>query len=97
MPASITNGIFWYRDEATYLRFREIIEDKEQLAMTYAEWLTKAEKFLEEKRSERVFMVKVQANPDEFLAFCKLYACAPNSRARIAFASIKAREILGLG
>ncbi|HEY1662333.1 MAG TPA: hypothetical protein VGI03_07935 [Verrucomicrobiae bacterium] len=94
---NLKNGLFWYRDEATYLRFREIIDDKDQLVSPYSVWVAKAEKFIEEKAEQGTFLVKIKADPDEFVSWCNINSRKPDGRARMLFAIEKARHIGGNG
>jgi hypothetical protein len=96
-PFGLKNGVFWYRDEATYLRFREIIEDKERLASPYDAWAIKAQKVINDKAKQGVFLIKIKADPDEFIAWCKINSRPLDSPARMEFAMMKACEIVGSG
>jgi hypothetical protein len=94
---SLKNGVFWYRDEATYLRFREIIEDKDRLASPYDAWVVKSQKFIDDKAKEGMFLIKIKADPDEFIAWCKINSRKPDGSARMDFAIMKTRGIVGSG
>ena len=96
MPG-LKNGVFWYRDEAAYLRFREIIEDKYKLVSPYEDWVIKAQKVIDDAAKKGLFLIKIKADPDEFINWCKINSCKPDHKARIAFAAMKASEIIGSG
>lgn len=91
------NGLFWYKDEAAYLRFREIVEDKAQLAAPYADWVIKAEELINEVATRGIILVKVKADPDEFIRWCNVNSCRPDSLARRNFAIAKVDAIIGNG
>ncbi|HEY3762162.1 MAG TPA: hypothetical protein VGN23_10495 [Verrucomicrobiae bacterium] len=96
MPA-LNNAVFWYKDEATYLRFREIIEDKAQISCPYAEWVALAQKQIDALAQKRIILVKVDADPDEFVQWCKVNSRPPNQAARQLFATIKLDGKFGRG
>jgi len=93
----LKNGVFWYRDEPTYLRFRDIIEDNHQIAMPYQEWVIKSQQFIDDKAKQGVFIIKINAEPDEFVRWCEINCAKPDYRARMAFAMEKVNSIIGSG
>jgi hypothetical protein len=88
------SGHFWYRDEVTYQRFREIIEDKGQLASPYATWLANAEKFIKEGSRQGIITIKIVADPNAFVDWCRVNSKAPNSSARSEYAAQEAAKRL---
>lgn len=72
----------WYKDEATYLRFKEICEDKETFPDTYAEWVALAQKGIDEAKKHGIFIAKVHVDPERFLAWCKVNGRVPGRQAR---------------
>jgi hypothetical protein len=95
--AGLNQAVFWYKDEATYLRFREIIEDKAQIACPYSAWVALAQKQIDTIAKQGVFLVKINADPDEFVQWCEINACPPNQRARQVFAAMKLGSVIGNG
>jgi len=93
----LKNGLFWYRDEATYLRFREIIEDKDRLVSPYDAWVIKAQKVIDDAAKQGMFLIKIKADPDEFIAWYKINSRPLDGTARMEFAMMKACEIVGSG
>jgi len=91
------NGLIWYQDDATRRRFGEICEDKENFVRPYSAWLADAEKLIETMAEKGMMVIKVKANPDDFLRWCQVNAHKPNQRARTLFAYVKATEIVGNG
>jgi hypothetical protein len=85
-----THYSIWYKDEVTYNRFREICDDKVQFAQPYADWVKHADDFIREVEA-RVGqkLVKVNAEPEEFLAWCRVNSKRPDSPSRSAFAAFK--------
>jgi hypothetical protein len=97
MKHRIRNGLFWYKNEATYLRFREIISDPEQIASPYSKWVSDTEEKIEGFAKRGIHLVKIKADPDEFLAWCKINSRKPDGRARSIFAGIKFSSVIGNG
>ena len=97
MAINLKNGVFWYRDEVTYLRFREIIDDPQQISMTYAEWVVLSDKVIQEQAKKAVFLIKIKADPDEFIEWCNINSRRPDSHARMAYAALQTKLTLGDG
>jgi hypothetical protein len=81
----------------TYLRFREIIEDKAQISIPYSTWVADSQKKIDALAKKGVFLIKINADPDEFVAWCKVNAYPPNQQARMRFAVIKYAANMGYG
>jgi len=88
-------GFFWYRNEAEFERLRAMSEDGAQLHETFAGFIESVEKRFEEfkRTSPGVDVVKVEADPEEYLAWCRAKGMKINSASRRGFASDKAFEI----
>ena len=95
--AGLNQAVFWYKDETTYLRFREIIEDKAQISCPYPTWVALAQKQIDAIAKRGVILVKINADPDEFVQWCKVNTCSPNQRARQVFAAMKLGDVIGNG
>lgn len=88
---------FWIKNEAHYLRFREMADDKETFSAPYAQWAARAQQRMEEAAKHGLVSFKVNADPDEFSAWCKINSHRQNSRARAIFASVKKSSNFGRG
>lgn len=89
LPISAT-GIFWYRNSRDYQRYLELLEDAHVLPASYSAWRKKAEEvFANELRSGKL-AVKAEADPEEFLAWCRVNNHHLDAEGRIAFANLKA-------
>lgn len=95
--SALNQAVFWYKDEPTFLRFREIIEDKAQIACPYSTWVSLAQKKIDAAAKQGVVLIKIKADPDEFLQWCKVNSYAPNQRARQTFAVMKLGGVVGNG
>ena len=91
------HGILWYEDEEAYFRFRDACDDKDHFYSSFAEWGRSTKQTEDElARAGHVF-TKINADVDEFIAWCHLNRHKPNFKARLAFTSRKAAEIHGYG
>ena len=93
----LNQALFWYKDEATYLRFREIFENDAQLSLPYSQWVAVVNKQIDEIAKRGIILVKIEADPNEFVAWCNINAYPPNQRARTVFAAVKLRDKFGHG
>lgn len=60
---------------------------------TYNQWLKLAtQQIAEIKRTVGIDMIKVEADPEQFAAWCKVNSCAPDGRSRSAYAGVKYGE-----
>jgi hypothetical protein len=80
----------WFYDEANYRRFKEICEDGNKFPATYAAWLEVATKKTAAVARANGAIRKIQADPDDFLLWCKINAVAPNQVGRTRYASVRA-------
>lgn len=79
----------WFKDEATYIRFQELCPD---MPSPYAQWLKLATEQIGELKRQGIIMNKVEADADEFAAWCKVRSYTPDSTARRMYAPIKFKE-----
>lgn len=91
------HACIWYKDADTYRRFREAITDPEQLDGPYGDWCKLAQNQIDRLATLGMFVVKVHADVDEFLEWCKINSCAPDALARQSFAVAKASRGVGQG
>jgi len=93
----LNNFGFWIKDEPDYLRFRQIVDDPAQLGDSYATWLDSAKKITDAAQKQRIIIIKVNADPDAFLTWCKANSRRPDQRSRMRFAIIKGTSKRGYG
>jgi hypothetical protein len=86
-------GIPWYREE-DYDQLRAMFDDGVKLPDTYAAWLVRAEKGLEESRAQGFRAVKVNLDPHEFTVWCREHGQKLDAAARIRFAGERAHAIV---
>ena len=90
----IAIGTLWYADEAAYLRFRDICDDKAHFSGPYSQWLANVQKFIEDTERGGQVVTKVHADADAFLAWCKVKSRRPDTIARSDYAAEKALDTL---
>jgi hypothetical protein len=88
MKIRSNNSSFWCKDEATFIRLSVFME-KEGWPATYAEWVKNAENYTTAFKKKGVIFTKIEADPDEFFAWCRVKACKADSRARSLYAAEK--------
>ena len=59
---------------------------------SYDDWLKLATEQIRELKLNGIFLNKVEANADEFAAWCKLNARSPDAAARKIYAPVKFEE-----
>jgi hypothetical protein len=91
----MANSCTWYKDEATYLRFKEICTDKESFYRTYSEWVQFAQKQIDEAEKCGIIIAKIHVDPEMFLAWCKVNGRVPGKQARGEYLMIFQREYVG--
>jgi len=79
--------LFWYKDAATYLHFKDVCVDQDVFEHDYQEWLKNVEKSMSTFKKAGIPVHKVYADPDEFLLWCKANALPPNGAARGQYAA----------
>ena len=90
-------GTIWYKSEAEYFAFRDACSDPEDFYSRYSEWLTDAQEFVDALAKRNMGTVRVEADLDRFLLFCKVNAKTPDKRARMAYSAIESRTKMGKG
>ena len=92
MPPRFRHHLLWYRDETVFLGFKQACVDEENFAEGYEGWLRRAEAIIAEAQQNGIYLRKVEGDPHEFRHWCKVNACAPDTRARSRYAGIKGAE-----
>ncbi len=85
----------WFKDEATYARFQKLCPD---MTKPYEEWVDAAtNQVAEVERTAGIFLARVEADADEFAAFCKVNSYSPDTRARSRYAAVKGGQSGDIG
>lgn len=81
--------VVWYKDESSYLKFKEICVDKNYFNSTYQSWVIGTQKKIDEiEKQSPIRFIKVHIEPDAFLAWCKANSEIPNQSSRAKFAGV---------
>ncbi|HMK66211.1 MAG TPA: hypothetical protein VK564_10480 [Thermodesulfobacteriota bacterium] len=78
-------GIPWYKDEATYRKALVIFDDIENMPGSFEGWKALVERQLELIRSEGNIALRVDIDPETFVAWCTSHGLIANSQGLIAF------------
>ncbi|HEX2135921.1 MAG TPA: hypothetical protein VHG30_08440 [Microvirga sp.] len=78
----------WFR-AGDYARCREMMDDRDRLPSTFAEWERGAQDRLDGLSGFGQSLEIVEIDPDEFAAFCAAQGLRPNGMARNAYACVK--------
>lgn len=92
MPLPLLVPFFWYASAAEFDAVRAASVDGELLSPTYAEWLERANKGLDELRAGGRTAFKVEVRAQEFLTWCRARSLNVDSHARTEYASLMAIE-----
>lgn len=76
----------WYR-RADYPRILQIMADADQLPVTYDKWLGRAEQMERHLARQGHATMRVNIDPDQFVAWCAASGQNIDNRARSLFAS----------
>lgn len=87
MKLRLNNAAFWCRDEATFLRLKQIITDPERWPATYAEWLQRANEHFAETKKRGLVTTKINVDPDAFVAWCQINSRVADVRSRSLYAT----------
>jgi hypothetical protein len=77
-------GLPWYRRE-DYLRIRDMMTDRHNLASTYDTWLAAAENNENVGRQAGLQISRIMIEPDTFAKWCTEMGLEPDSAARIKY------------
>ena len=79
----MAHQVTWFKDEATWQRYKDICEDKEQFGPSYAEWVTEVERKIAEVAAQHgINLEKIETDPEKFLSWCKANGHPMNGRTR---------------
>ena len=78
-------GIPWYKDEATYRRALVTFDDTENMPASYKGWKALVERQLEMIRSIGNTALRVDIDPEAFVAWCVSRGIIANPQGIIAF------------
>ncbi|MBL1264382.1 hypothetical protein [Candidatus Methylomicrobium oryzae] len=84
----MVNYVTWYKDEPTYLRFKEICEDKSHFGESYDSWVRIVQKKIDEAEALGQVLTKVAIDPEQFLNWCKINGKPLNGASRGLFCSV---------
>jgi hypothetical protein len=90
-PSEIGAAIAWYREDQ-WERLREISADRDQLDDTYAEWVVKAKKVMEQLAAQGMSIEKVEIDLEDLQRWCARQGIPVNGQARASYAAEKASE-----
>ncbi|EPF5011074.1 TPA: hypothetical protein ACXJQA_005973 [Pseudomonas aeruginosa] len=85
-------GMMWFKNATQYAQFLAIFEDAHVMPTTYSQWFKRANGAYEQFLRQGAFVVKAQASPEEFKAWCAKHGHRLNADGRMAFGSFKAME-----
>jgi len=66
----LADHVTWYKDEATWRRFKDLCEDKDQFGTSYQDWVTNAQRKLDELARQGINLIKIESDPEQFSAWC---------------------------
>ena len=92
MKIRSNNASFWCKDEATFIQLSSFME-KDNWPATYAQWLKNANKFTTAMLKQGIILTKIEADPDEFSAWCRLHSRPADSKSRCFYAAEKFSHI----
>ena len=79
-------GIVWYGNEAAYGRALELFTDSQNMPATFENWKTIVKRELKEIERAGNVALRVDFDPEAFIAFIRSRGFQANSQAREAFA-----------
>lgn len=86
MGLNFNHAAFWIASESDFNRFRAAAEDAAIWPPTYALWLKSFQMGVAEQAKRGVILAKVEANPDDFAAWCRVHSKVSNVRSRCDYA-----------
>ena len=63
--------------------------EKDGWPTTYAEWVKNSQNYTAAMLKQGVILTKIEADPDEFSAWCRLHACKADRSTRSRYAAEK--------
>jgi hypothetical protein len=85
------NAVFWC-SESDFLRMREIMSDRDDWPITYAEWDANIDQGVASAAARGMTLTKVKINPDEFTVWCHINARAHDTNSRSIYSAVKFSE-----
>ncbi len=85
-------GFFWFRNAEEYAWLRAVSEDRADLFHSYSRWREAAENGYQEIKSDnpQIRLIKVEVEPENFLAWCGLMGQRIDSNSRRDYANSQA-------
>ena len=90
----IVVGFAWYRPEQ-WQRVRDISSDAGALADSYEDWLSLAERKLQELSSSGLQVEKVDVHSEQLILWCNEGGLEVNAQSRSRYAAEKLQELHG--
>ncbi|SEJ53118.1 hypothetical protein SAMN04244572_04365 [Azotobacter beijerinckii] len=87
-------GMLWFRNAAQYAEYLALFEDAHVLPKTFSRWHKLATDMYESQIRKGMVVVKAEATPDEFRAWCSANGHRFNAEGRMKFGAFKAYEKL---
>lgn len=78
-------GILWFDGEAAYRRALAIFTDSKNMPATFEDWKALVKRQREEVKRAGNIAIRVDFDPETFIAWCNLRGFQANSQARGAF------------
>ena len=78
----MSDQLTWYKDEATWRRYKELCEDKPHFGLSYPEWVTAVQRKIDDLASKGIILIKVATDPEKFAAWCKQHGHPLNAKYR---------------
>jgi len=84
-------GVAWYQPDQ-WQKLLAVSVDKDKLEETYEEWVQDAERVIKELRRQGLYIVKVNVNVEELVAWCQKKKIPVNGEARSRYAAHKLQQ-----
>ncbi|MDD2690326.1 MAG: hypothetical protein PHX69_00910 [Simplicispira sp.] len=78
----MSNQVTWFKDEATWKKYKDICEDKNHFGPSYNEWVAAVNRKIAELATQGVLLQKVETNPEDYLNWCKSAGHSMNAKSR---------------
>lgn len=87
-------GMLWFRNATQYAEYLALFEDGHILPQSFSKWQKMATNMYESQIRNGMVVIKAEATPDEFKAWCSANGHRLNAEGRIKFGAFKAHEKL---
>jgi uncharacterized membrane protein len=91
-----TVAVAWYARK-NYPRVLKFMEDAHLLPSSYDQWRARAERLVRQTEASGVRVIKVDVDPEEFVAWAKARGLKADANARVEFANEAAFAPVGEG